>query len=89
MSRKPKQIGSDLAAWCAALAEPTIPTEQVPAGWFTVAQLADETRHARATIGARMRDMVRRGKAETRRFRVMTGRGVYPVPHYRLLKANE
>jgi hypothetical protein len=36
-----------------------------------------------------MRDMVRRGKAETRRFRVMTGRGVYPVPHYRLLKANE
>jgi hypothetical protein len=31
-----------------------------------------------------MRDFVRQGKAEMRRFRIMTGRGVYPVPHYRL-----
>jgi hypothetical protein len=73
-----------LAAWCAALAEPSIAAEQVPAGWFTIGQLADETGREYSTIGGRMRDMVRRGKAETRRFRVMTRRGVYPVPHYRL-----
>jgi predicted transcriptional regulator len=74
----------DLAAWCAALAEPTIATEQVPAGWFTVADLADEMKRDRSTVSQRMRDMVKRGKAEMRRFRIMTGRGVYPVPHYKL-----
>jgi hypothetical protein len=86
MSRKPKAIGSDpdLAAWCAALAEPTIAAEAVPAGWFTVAELADEIKRDRSTVSQRMGDMVKRGKAEMKRFRIVTGRGVYPVPHYRL-----
>jgi hypothetical protein len=74
----------DLAAWCAALAEPTIATEQVPAGWFTVADLAEQTQRRPVTVSGRMRDFVRQGKAEMRRFRIMTGRGVYPVPHYKL-----
>jgi hypothetical protein len=88
MSRKPKAIGSDadLAAWCAALAEPCIAAEAVPAGWFTVADLADQTQRRPVTVSGRMRDFVRQGKAEMRRFRIMTGRGVYPVPHYRLLQ---
>jgi hypothetical protein len=88
MSRKTKQIGSDpdLAAWCAALAESSVAAEQVPPGWFTVTQLCEKTGRASATISKRMTDFVRQGKAESRRFRIMTGRGVYPVPHYRLLK---
>jgi hypothetical protein len=87
MSRKSKQIGSDpsLAAWCAALAEPSIAVEPVPSGWFTVADLADQTQRRPVTVSGRMRDFVRQGKAEMRRFRIMTGRGVYPVPHYRLI----
>jgi hypothetical protein len=75
---------ASLAAWCAALAEPSVAVEQVPPGWFTVTQLCEETGRANATISKRMTDMVRQGKAEMRRFRVMTGRGVYPVPHYTL-----
>jgi predicted transcriptional regulator len=91
MSRKTKQIGSDpdLAALCAALAESAIATEKVPSGWFTIAQLSEEYRRERSTVTNRMKDLIARGKAEMCRFRVMTGRGVYPVPHYRLLKANE
>jgi DNA-binding MarR family transcriptional regulator len=73
-----------LAAWCAALAEPCIAAEAVPAGWFTVADLADEMKRDRSTVSQRMRDMVKRDKAEMSRFRIVTGRGVYPVPHYKL-----
>jgi hypothetical protein len=87
MSRKTKQIGSDpdLAALCAALAESAIATEKVPPGWFTIAQLSEEYRRERSTVTNRMKDLIARGKAESRRFRIMTGRGVYPVPHYRLI----
>jgi hypothetical protein len=74
-----------LAAWCAALAESSVAVEQVPPGWFTVTQLCEKTGRANATISKRMTDFVRQSKAESRRFRVMTGRGVYPVPHYRLI----
>jgi predicted transcriptional regulator len=86
MSKRATKPDPSLAAWCAALAESSVAAEAVPAGWFTVADLADEMKRDRSTISQRMRDMVKRGKAESRRFRIMTGRGVYPVPHYRLLK---
>jgi predicted transcriptional regulator len=76
----------DLAAWCAALAEPSVAAEPVPAGWFTVADLAAEMRLDISTISQRLRRRITAGQAESQRFRILTGRGVYPVPHYRLLK---
>jgi hypothetical protein len=76
----------DLAKWCAALAEPSVPAEPVPAGWFTVAHLAAEMRLDISTVSERLRRRITAGQAESKRFRILTGRGVYPVPHYRLLK---
>jgi predicted transcriptional regulator len=76
----------DLAKWCAALAEPSVAAETVPPGWYTVGDLATEMKLDRSTVSQRMRVMARKGQVEVRRFRILTGRGVYPVPHYRLLK---
>jgi hypothetical protein len=73
-----------LAAWCAALAQPSIAAEAVPAGWFTVADLAAEMRLDISTVSQRLRRRITAGQAESRRFRILTGRGVYPVPHYKL-----
>jgi len=75
---------SDLSAWCAALAEPSIAAEAVPEGWFTAAHLAAEMRLDISTVSQRIRRKIEAGQAESRRFRIVTGRGVYPVPHYRL-----
>lgn len=72
------------SAWKAALAAPTIETDEVPNGWKTAVQLAELTGRERSTITNRMALLVRQGKAEMKRFRVITGRGVYPTPHYRL-----
>lgn len=72
------------SAWKAALAAPTIETDEVPDDWKTALQLAEITGRERSTVTNRMSLLVRQGKAEMKRFRVMTGRGVYPTPHYRL-----
>jgi len=74
------------SAWKAALSAPTIEADEVPDDWKTALQLAEITGRERSTITNRMSLLVRQGKAEMKRFRVMTGRGVYPTPHYRLLK---
>lgn len=85
MSRKQNTTGShdaDLAAWCAAL----VPNEvdEIPEGWFTAIELGKMLGKDRSTITALMQTALREGRAEVRKFRVMTGRGAYPVPHYRL-----
>lgn len=52
----------------------------VPAGWFTIEQLA-------AAIPCGVETMRRRIKAKGlpfRIFRLSTGRRLYPVPHYRI-----
>lgn len=72
------------SAWKAALSAPTIEADEVPDDWKTALQLAEITGRERSTITNRMGLLVRQGKAEMKRFRVMTGRGVYPTPHYRL-----
>ena len=72
----------DLARWCAAL----VPNEvdEIPDGWFSAADLANRLKKNRDTISGQISTAVREGRAEVKKFRVMTGRGAYPVPHYRL-----
>ena len=72
----------DLAAWCAVLACSEV--DEVPPGWVTVTQLADELGKAEATIRTQLSRAVREGKAEMQKFRIQTPRGPYPVPHYKL-----
>jgi len=74
----------ELAKWCKALEEPSISTEEVPAGWMTAEELGKATNRERSTITHRTKRLIAQGQAEMRRFRIMTNRGVYPVPHYKL-----
>ena len=77
---------AELAKFCRVLAEPSIAAETVPPGWFNVRELAKQANRDRCTVSKKMVDMVAAGKAETAKFRIQTARGIYPVPHYRLLK---
>jgi hypothetical protein len=74
----------DLAAWCAALASTAV-TDVVPLGWFTPAQLAEKLGMTSERMKRRITELVRLDKCETKKFRIENGgRGVYPLPHYRL-----
>lgn len=72
------------SAWAAAL----LPNneDEVPLGWFTSHQIGEALGKSSDTASGQLSRAVREGRAEVRRFRVMTSRGIYPVPHYRLTK---
>lgn len=74
------------SAWSAALA-PKVEPDTVPPGWLTAIELGKLLGKDRSTITALMQTALRAGRAEVKKFRVPSGqRGIYPVPHYRLLK---
>jgi hypothetical protein len=81
-----RALDSDLARFCAILAQPGVSADVVPPGWFNAREISKSANRERCTISKRMVDMVASGKAETTKFRINTARGIYPVPHYRLLK---
>lgn len=57
--------------------------EQVPAGWQTAQQLADECGKSLPRTSEILRAGMRAGLVEVRTFRIRAGNKVYPVPHYR------
>jgi hypothetical protein len=74
------------SAWAAALASPLVP-DKVPPGWLTAVELADLLGKNRDSISRSISVGVRAGRIEMKKFRVVNGqRGLYPTPHYRLLK---
>jgi len=74
------------AAWAAALASPQIP-DTIPPGYHTAVELADTLGKNRNSINRQLGELVKAGRAEVKKFRIQTGqRGLYPTPHYRLLK---
>jgi hypothetical protein len=61
------------------------PTDVVPPGWFTPAQLADKLGMTPDRMKRQITGLIRLGRCETKKFRINNGtRGVYPLPHYRL-----
>lgn len=78
-----RKADPDLAAWCAALASPIV-TDEVPPGWHTCRELGEKLGKADATIGKLLSRAVAEGRAERRLFRIATGAGARPVPHYKL-----
>ena len=74
----------DLARWCQILSQSSMAPDEVPAGWFTVAQLADKLDRSHCNTSERVRKMVAAGKAEKKMFRIQLEEKVRPVPHYRL-----
>lgn len=75
----------ELAKWCAVLSQSGLPCDEVPDGWNTIAELAEACGKDRSTVTHRVTKLIQEGKAEKRAFKILTGRGVYPVPHYKLL----
>ena len=90
MTKKTKitaeQIESSLSAFCAELGKGALQPEKVPAGWFTVNQLAAELDKAPVTISERVRRLVAQGKAERQDYAIQLEQRVRKVPHYRLFK---
>ena len=76
----------DLARWCALLAENNAPTDTVPPGWLTCAQIAAQTKRPIPTTKHKLRALLDLGKLEVRHFRIRLKTVVRPVPHYRLKK---
>ena len=58
--------------------------DNVPDGWLSATDLAEKLNKSRHTIANQLAAAVREGRAEMQKFRVLTARGAYPVPHYRL-----
>lgn len=62
------------------------PADRVPAGWFTAQQWADKWGLSLSQASIYLRTGIKQGLVEQARYHVHTGRGVYPVPHYRETK---
>lgn len=86
MSKRATTPDPDLAKWCAILAENNAPTDTVPKGWLTCAEIAAQTGRALPTTKHKIRTLLDLGKLEVKRFRIRLKTVVRPVPHYRLLK---
>ena len=80
--KKPSAEDLVAAAWAAALVPANV--DKIPAGWLTCAELADKLGKTKDTVSGQLSVAVKAGRAEMQKFRVMTNRGVYPVPHYKL-----
>lgn len=58
--------------------------EEVPDGWKTIHQLAEEWGFSVSHTGRLVGMGVRKGLIEVKRFRISNGnRGVFPIQHYR------
>jgi hypothetical protein len=88
MSKKSKitaeQIESSLAQFITELKKSSVKLDHVPAGWFTVADLAAEVGKAPVTISQRVRKMVKDGAAERQDYIIQLEQRARAVPHYRL-----
>jgi hypothetical protein len=71
----------EASAWAAALATPVI-EDTVPPGWLTSRQLAAKLGKGESTISRLLLLAVKEGRAIKQDFRLSTGAGVRPVPHY-------
>ena len=71
----------EASAWAAALAAPAI-EDMVPPGWLTSRQLAAKLGKGESTISRLLLLAVKEGRAIKQDFRLSTGAGVRPVPHY-------
>ena len=81
-----EQIETSLTAFCDELNKQMVNLDVVPAGWFTVAQLADQVGKSHCNTSERVRRMVKMGKAERKDFVIQLEQRARPVPHYKLKK---
>jgi|11_taG_2_1085331.scaffolds.fasta_scaffold01774_13 hypothetical protein len=58
-------------------------SEKVPEGWFTVRDLAKIKDVSYSHAGRICRELSADDKLETRKFKINTPRGFYPIQHYK------
>ena len=74
-------------SWADLLAEERkVPAEEVPAGWKSSRTIADEENRSISHTSWLIREAVREGRVEVKRFSIDVGPRTYPVPHYRIIK---
>ena len=61
-------------------------SEEVPKEWKTTKQLADQEKKSPSRMIAIARLLREKGVLECKEFRIMTGKSIRPVPHYRFKK---
>ena len=85
---KKKISAEDLAvsAFAAALKSQAVSVDPVPPGWMTVLEIAEKLGKSREHMSHLVAAAFKRGELEKKTFRILTGRGPYPVPHYRVVK---
>jgi len=74
----------ELSRWCAVLSSVAARVDEVPPGWFTVAQIAKAKGKSADHVRDLVRALRREGKAEARKFRVQLGQRIQSTTHYRL-----
>lgn len=72
-----------MSNWAKALSE-TLVSDKVPKGFLTRHEIAKELNRSVDRTDEILRRLIAAKKAEKKLFRVLTGAGVRPVPHYRL-----
>jgi hypothetical protein len=82
--KPPSSPDPDLAKWCAVLSAGSAVAEVVPAGWFTVQQLARARGRSDCSTSLVIKKLVESGRAERKVFTIKLARHTRPVPHYRL-----
>jgi hypothetical protein len=74
-----------MSDWIKALREARLGgSENVPKGWKTVRQLADEFGLQRPQTYTNLERMLSAGKTEKKNFRISVGSLVRATPHYKL-----
>ncbi len=58
--------------------------DEVPEGFQTVTQIARATNRGESTTRKMLKEAVKLGLAEERKFSVESGTKLYPTPHYRI-----
>ena len=58
--------------------------DNVPDGWFTTREIAEAQGLSTSHMHKKIHVLLANEKVETKRFRIKTSRGFYPVPHYRI-----
>lgn len=74
---------ADLARWCAALSTQAA-TDEVPAGWLRMSEIATLLGKSESHITKLIRRSAEQGRCETAMFRVVCGHRVLALRHYKL-----
>jgi hypothetical protein len=82
--KKQIQKDSDLRRWCDMLTASSVEPDEVPEGWFTVAELAEQIGKSVCNTSERVRKMVKHNRALRKDFKIQLEQRVRPVPHYKL-----